>query len=115
MTHTTPLRQRMIEDMDLAGLRPSTQQTYILAVRKLAGRFRRSPDQITEKEVRAYLIEMKTQGAALGTFKTNFHGIRFLFRNTLECDWALFSKKRFASPNRSAFHKPFPIMMRAAC
>ena len=115
MNTTTPLRQRMIEDMDLAGLKPRTKETYIYAVRRLAGHFRRAPDRITEEEVRAYLIEMKAKGAAQGTFKTNLHGIRFLFRNTLGSDWALFSKKRFVNPNKSVFPKLFPIRMSAAC
>ena len=49
----SPLRMRMIEDMKLAGLSPGTQATYIDAVRKLAAYYRRSPDQLSEEEVRA--------------------------------------------------------------
>jgi integrase/recombinase XerD len=49
----SPLRMRMIEDMKLAGLWPGTQATYIDAVRKLAVYYRRSPDQLSEEEVRA--------------------------------------------------------------
>ena len=45
----------MIEDMKLAGLAAGTQTTYIDAVRKLAAHYRRSPDQLSEEEVRAYL------------------------------------------------------------
>jgi hypothetical protein len=33
---SSPLRIRMIEDMSLAGLAPSTRALYISAVRKLA-------------------------------------------------------------------------------
>ena len=51
----SPLRMRMIEDMKLAGLSPGTQATYIDAVRKLAAYYRRSPDQLSEEEVRAYI------------------------------------------------------------
>ncbi|MBF0587749.1 MAG: phage integrase N-terminal SAM-like domain-containing protein [Magnetococcales bacterium] len=42
MTKKTPLRERMIQDMELAGLTPRTQQTYIYAVRKLAAHYRRA-------------------------------------------------------------------------
>ena len=64
----SPLRMRMIEDMKLAGLSPGTQATYIDAVRKLAAYYRRSPDQLSEEEVRAYILHLRERGAARGTF-----------------------------------------------
>jgi Phage integrase, N-terminal SAM-like domain len=92
---TTPLRLRMIEDMTLAGLAPGTQAIYVQAVRRLAAHYRRPPDQLSEDEVRAYLLRLRERGAALGTFKTNHGGIQFLYRRTLDRDWPLFWKKRF--------------------
>jgi|SRR5580693_1156070 Phage integrase, N-terminal SAM-like domain len=89
----SPLRMRMIEDMKLAGLSPGTQATYIAAVRKLAAQYRRSPDQLSEEEVRAYFVSLRERGAARGTFKANYYGIQYLYRYTLNRDWALFSKK----------------------
>ena len=97
----TPLRKRMMEDMTLAGLAPSTQGIYVAAVRGLARHYRRSPDQLSEKEVRQYLLGVRERGAARGTFKTCHYGIQFLYRRTLGVDWALFSKKKFASRSRS--------------
>jgi Phage integrase, N-terminal SAM-like domain len=70
----SPLRMRMIEDMKLAGLSPGTQATYIDAVRKLAAYYRRSPDQLSEEEVRAYILNLRERGAARGTFKANYYG-----------------------------------------
>lgn len=99
----SPLRRRMIEDMKLAGLSATTHTIYINAVRGLAAHYRRSPDQLSEEEVRAYLLGMRERGAARGTFKANHYGIQFLYRSTLNFDWALFSKKRSVSPSRSAF------------
>ena len=99
----SPLRQRMIEDMTLAGLSPTTQAIYIKAVRGLAAHYHRSPENLSEEEVRSYLLGMRERGAARGTFKVSHYGIQFLYRNTLGCDWALFSKKRSASPSRSGF------------
>jgi hypothetical protein len=83
----------MIEDMTLAGLAAGTQATYIDAVRKLAAHYRRSPDQLTEEEVRAYILRLRESGAARGTFKANHYGIQYLYRQTLNRDWALFQKK----------------------
>ena len=50
----TPLRLQMIEDMKSAGLAPRTQTVYIDAVRRLAAHYRRSPDRLSEAEVRGY-------------------------------------------------------------
>ena len=60
----TPLRRRMIEDMNLAGLAPGSQQIYIKSVRRLATYYRRSPDELSEEEVRSYLIRLRDRGAA---------------------------------------------------
>jgi hypothetical protein len=67
----TPLRQRMTEDMRTAGLASGTQALYLEAVRNLAAHYRRFPDELSEEEVRAYLLSLRERGVALGTFKTN--------------------------------------------
>ncbi len=48
----TPLRQRMIEDMQLRGLSEATQQSYVGAVKQLAQYYGKSPEQLTEEELR---------------------------------------------------------------
>ena len=75
----TPLRLQMIEDMKSAGLAPRTQAVYIDAVRRLAGHYRRSPDRLTEEEVRRYLLGLRERGVALGSFKVYHGGIQFLY------------------------------------
>ena len=45
---TTPLRQRMLQDLQLAGLSPRTQEAYLRAVRKLAEYFHTPPDRLSE-------------------------------------------------------------------
>jgi hypothetical protein len=99
----TPLRLRMIEDMKTAGLAAGTQAVYIDAVRRLAAHYRRSPDQLSEEEVRGYLLGLRERGAALGTFKAYHGGIQFLYRRTLDRDWALFEKKESGRPSNSVF------------
>jgi hypothetical protein len=113
----SPLRTRMLEDMRLAGLSAGTQANYIQAVRKLAAHYRRSPDQLSEAEVRSYLVRLRDAGAARqrGTFKINHYGVQFLYRQTLDLDWPLFCKKRFANPNRSACPTRSPISRSASC
>jgi hypothetical protein len=99
----TPLRLQMIEDMKSAGLAAGTQAVYIDAVRRLAAQYRRSPDQLSEAEVRGYLLGLRERGVALGTFKSYHGGIQFLYRRTLDRDWALFEKKEFARLSNSVF------------
>ena len=93
----TPLRCRMIEDMTLAGLAPGSQDIYIRSVRRLAAHYRRSPDELSEEEVRSYLIGLQGRGIARGTFKADHYGIRFFYHQTLGRDWPLFSKKDSAA------------------
>src|SRR5258707_13470286 len=96
----TPLHARMMEDMKRAGLADKTQEVYQQAVRGLAKHYRRPPDQLSEAEVRRYLLDVMEQGAARGTFKTCHYGIQFFYRQTLGRDWPLF-KKRSDCPSRS--------------
>lgn len=96
----TPLRARMIEDMISAGLVPATQAAYIQAVRGLAAHHRRSPDLLTEAEVRSYLLHLRDQrGISHGAFQPNHAGIQFLYAHTLDREWALFSKKESEDPS----------------
>ena len=50
----TPLRKRMMEDMQLHGLSKGTQEVYVGAIRRLAQHYGKSPDQVTEEELRRY-------------------------------------------------------------
>jgi len=99
----TELRNRMIEDMELAGLSPGTQEAYIRAVRQLAGHFHLSPDRLTESQLRDYLIHLRdVRAIAKGTFQQHFFAIKFLFVNTLAYDWPLLTKKKSATPYANA-------------
>jgi len=103
----TPLRQRMIDDMRLAGFADRTRDVYIQAVRRLAAHYMRSPDLLSEEEVRDYLLHLRDErGIARGTFKTNHGGIRFLFTRTLDRDWPLFTPKNASVRRGSTACRP---------
>ena len=57
----TALRQRMIEDLQLAGMCERTQEVYVRAVRHLAEYCGKSPDQINEEEIRSYFLYVKNK------------------------------------------------------
>ena len=82
---TTPLRQKMIEDMQLNGLAARTQESYLCAVRQLARHYQKTPDRINEEELREYFLFLKNdRHASRSTWTINLCGIKF-FSNTL---WA---------------------------
>ena len=82
----TPLRQRMIDDMRLVGLSDGTQQVYLDAVARLARHYKRSPQDLTEEQVRTYFIELSRRGLAPSTVRVHLFALKFLFLNTLQRD-----------------------------
>ena len=88
---TTPLRQKMIEDMQLNGLAARTQESYLLAVRQLVRHYRKSPDQINEEELCQFFLFLKNEKhAARSTCTINLFGIKFFFQHTLGREWRFF-------------------------
>jgi integrase/recombinase XerD len=91
------LRDRMIQDMKLAGLAEGTQRDYVRAVRQLAAYYVVSPDRLSERQAENYLLYVRDElGVAKGTFAPIFAGLRFFYLNTLGYNWPLFTKKKFA-------------------
>jgi len=57
----TRLRQRMLEDMQLRGFSARTQECYVAAVRQLAEHYHRSPDHLTEEDLRQYFLYLANE------------------------------------------------------
>ena len=88
------LRNRMIQDLKLAGLGESTKRQYVRAVRQLAAYYMLPPDQLDELDVQNYILYVRDNlGVARGTFDRMLAGLKFFYVNTLGCEWALFTKK----------------------
>jgi integrase/recombinase XerD len=84
----TELRNRMLADMKLHGLAPGTQKVYVNAVSRLAGYFHRSPDQLSEQELRDYFTYLvETKKVPSSTLRTEIFGVKFLFDKTLQRPW----------------------------
>ncbi len=91
----TVLRQRMIEDMQLRGLSEKTQDAYTRAVRQLAEHYAKSPDQISEEELRQYLLYLKNiKLASPSAFSIALCGIKFFYQHTLQQEWVTFELAR---------------------
>jgi integrase/recombinase XerD len=91
----TELRQRMIECLQLRGLSERTQEAYTRAVRQLSEHYHKSPDQITEEELRQYFLYLKNvKHYARNTTTIAICGLKFFFERTLEKDWTTFNLVR---------------------
>jgi integrase/recombinase XerD len=91
------LRNRMLRDMQLAGLVEGTRREYVRAVRQLAAYYLVAPDQLSERNVEDYLLYVRDElGVAKGTFAPVFAGLKFFYLNTLGYDWPLFTPKKSA-------------------
>ena len=86
---TGALRQRMLQDLQLAGLSERTQEAYLRAVRKLVAHCRRAPDQLSEPQVRDYLLDLKNDKRfSPSALKIAHSGIKSFYSHTVVRDWA---------------------------
>ena len=84
----TPLRQRMIQDMQLRGFSARTQKCYAAAVGQLAQHFHTSPDQLTEEHLRQYFLYLANEKkVARATATIALCGIKFFYEQTLQRQW----------------------------
>lgn len=83
MTQMSPLRRRMIEDMTIRNMSPTTQRAYVYAVQKFSRYFGRSPDQLEHEAVRAYQMHLVERGIAWPTLNATVCALRFFYGVTL--------------------------------
>jgi site-specific recombinase XerD len=95
----TALRQRMHQDLQLAGLAEGTQKAYLRSVRHLADHFHKAPDRLTERELREYLLYLKNERQySSSALKVAASGITFFYTQTAPRDWPTLKKLRFPRP-----------------
>ena len=82
-TQITPLRQRMIEDMTIRNMSPSTQKIYAQAVANFSVYHRRSPDTLTFEDVRAYRLHLIARGLKATSINPIIGALRFFYATTL--------------------------------
>src|SRR5262245_61938495 len=83
MAELSPLRRRMVEDMTVRNLSPATQRSYIYAVAKFSQYFGRSPDRLDMEAVRAYQVQLVTQGISWPALNQTVCALRFFYGVTL--------------------------------
>jgi integrase/recombinase XerD len=80
----SPLRQRMLDDMNVRRFSPDTQREYIRAVKRLAAFLGHSPDTASAEQLRAFQLHLTESGARPPTVNTTVTALRFFFKVTLD-------------------------------
>jgi integrase/recombinase XerD len=79
----SPLRQRMIEDMNARKLCAGTQRGHIRSCKRFAAFLKRSLDTATAEDIRRFQLHLSETGASICNRNRIMTGLRFLFRVTL--------------------------------
>ena len=84
----TPLRKRMMEELQLRNLSPITADTYLRAVERFARYFDESPARLGSEQVRDYLVHLvQDHKVVANTLLVNRAALRFLYVSTLKQKW----------------------------
>jgi integrase/recombinase XerD len=81
---TSPLRQRMLDDMRMRKLSDKTQTAYVRAVRRFTHFLGRSPDNATVEDLRRFQLYLVDQGTSPITLNATITGLKFFFDVTLD-------------------------------
>jgi integrase/recombinase XerD len=84
----SPLRRRMIDDMQIRNLTPNTQRVYVAQIVRFACHFRKSPELLGPAEIRTYLIHLtQERRLAASSIIVTVSALRFFFTVTLKRPW----------------------------
>jgi integrase/recombinase XerD len=102
----TPLRKRFLEDMQLHGFAATTQRVYLVAVKNLARHYGRSPDQLTEEDLRQYFLHLtQVQKTSRSNATIALCALKFFYQHTLHQSWPVFALARPAQ------QKSLPVVL----
>jgi integrase/recombinase XerD len=80
----SPLRQRLIDDMNMRRFSRATQRNYIRDVGRFATFLGRSPAVATAEDVRQFQIEQNDAGVPTPTMNSIVSALRFFFTQTID-------------------------------
>jgi integrase/recombinase XerD len=81
----TPLRQRMLEELQRRNYSSETIRGYIFAVREFAEHYGKSPEGVGAEELRHYQVHLlQKRKLAPGTVEGRISALRFLYRKVLK-------------------------------
>ena len=83
----TPLRQRMLEDMQIRNYSPHTIDGYLRYAARFAKHFHTSPDHLGPEDIRTYQLHLLQQHVSKSIFIQTVCALRFLYETTLGRPW----------------------------
>ncbi len=96
------LREKMIEEIRLRNFSPRTEQSYVSAMVGLAKYYHRSPDQLSQEQIRAYLLHLKERGLSPSSRNVAISGMKFFYHQIL--GWN--EKRLFIPPRKRSWQFP---------
>jgi len=97
----SPLRQRMIDALQLSGKGERTQQAYVREVHLLAKFYKKSPTRISEAELQKYFLHRKNvDHLAPNSMRICYSGIKFFYQHVLGRNWHTLSLIRAQTERR---------------
>lgn len=85
---TTPLRQRMTEELQLRNLSELTSTVYVKAVERFAKHFNTSPERLGPEQIRQYLLYLiNDRKVSTSTLQVHRAALHFLYVKTLKQPW----------------------------
>ena len=79
----SPLRQRMIEDMNARKLGKHSQRSHIRSCKRFAAFLKRSPETATPDDIRRFQLHLIESGLSICNRNRIVTGVKFLVRVTL--------------------------------
>src|SRR5215472_13549821 len=83
----TPLRQRMLEDMQIRNYSPHTIDGYLRYVAPFAKHFGTSPDHLGPEHIRTYQLHLLQQQVSESIFIQAGCALRILYKTTIHRSW----------------------------
>lgn len=96
------LRTKMIEEMKLRNFSPRTQKSYVAAMVGLVRYYRRSPDQLSQDDIRSYLLYLEKRGLSPNSRNVAISGMKFFYHQML--GWN--DKQLFIAPRKRTWQLP---------
>lgn len=96
------LREKMIVEMKLRNFAGRTQKSYLGVMVGLAKHYRQFPDQLTQEQIRAYLLHLQERGLSSSSQNVAVSGLKFFYQQVL--GWN--EKQLFLPPRKRLWRLP---------
>jgi integrase/recombinase XerD len=101
------LHDRMAEDLRLRNFSPTTQRNYLFYARRFAAFFMRSPEELSEAEIRQFLLhQIEVKHLSYAAYRQIYAALKFLYTVTLKRSWEV---AHIPFPKQS--HRPLPVVL----